>query len=192
MKKADRIYCLGVLAMAGPEPEKAIKYIKNLVDSQKILSIQGNTDAMIADSEKFIPIVKSSFELMGNALESDSKEVSSESKEFLKSLPLNMEETLEKVKILFVHGSPRKQDENIFPDMPINEVEDIVKAADADLILCGHTHIPCGYQTPSNKTIVNTGSVGRPFMDEPKACYAVISLSNGEINVQHKMIDGRV
>ncbi len=187
-ESVDKIYCLGDLAMAGPEPEKAINYIKNLYENNQISLIQGNTDAMIANPDKFIPIVKNAFELMGNALESDSKEVSEASKDFLNSLPVNMEEKIEDVKVLFVHGSPRKQDENIFPDMSMEEILEIIKNTDANLILCGHTHIPCGYQTPTNQTVVNTGSVGRPFMEEPKACYAIINIVNKEIDIQHRMI----
>ena len=52
----------------------------------------------------------------------------------------------------------------------------MIKDTDADLILCGHTHIPCGYQTTTNQTVINVGSVGRPFSVEPKSCYLVLSV----------------
>ena len=73
--------------------------------------------------------------------------------------------------------------------MPIEKVEEMVAGCDADIILCGHTHIPCGYQTSKKQTVVNVGSVGRPFTPVPQACYAVIELNNGEFNVCHKFVD---
>lgn len=184
----DKIYCLGDLALAGPEPSKAIKKIMEMNKDGKVDLLQGNTDLMIVEHEKFIPIAKKSFPVMGNALEYDVKVISDEERKFLKNLPKQIEEVIEDVKILFVHGSPRKNDENIFPNLPIEEVEEIIKSTDADLILCGHTHIPCGYQTSTKQTVVNAGSVGRPFMDEPKACYAILTLENGSINVEHKLV----
>ena len=188
-EKADKILCLGDLAMAGPEPSKAVERIKKLVEDGKIVCIQGNTDKMIADfSEEILSNLKDKNEIMANALASDVKALNEDQKTFLKNLPVNHEFTYLNTKILMVHGSPRKNDENIFPEMPMTEIEEMVKDTDADIILCGHTHIPCGYQTESRKTVVNDGSVGRPFSEEPKACYAILDISMGCVAVRHKHI----
>lgn len=188
-EKADKILCLGDLAMAGPEPSKAVERIKKLVEDGKVVCIQGNTDKMIADfSEEILSNLKEKNEIMANALASDVKALNEDQKTFLKNLPVNHEFTYLNTKILMVHGSPRKNDENIFPEMPMTEIEEMVKDTDADIILCGHTHIPCGYQTESRKTVVNDGSVGRPFSEEPKACYAILDISMGCVAVRHKHI----
>lgn len=42
----DKVFCLGDLAMAGPEPQKVIDFVKKQTDWTVI---QGNTDKMIAD-----------------------------------------------------------------------------------------------------------------------------------------------
>ena len=185
----DKILCLGDLAMAGPEPQKAIKKINVLQKIEKLELIQGNTDEMIAYSEVSVPLVKEKFPIMGNALEDDAKVISQEQKDFLKNLPKQKELEIEGVKVLMVHGSPRKNDENILPDLPLEEIEEMIKGTDADLILCGHTHIPCGYQTSTKQTVVNVGSVGRPFTEEPNACYAIIDFDDGSFNVEHKFVD---
>ncbi len=188
-EQADKILCLGDLAMAGPEPAAAVERIKALVEEGKIDCIQGNTDKMIADfSEDILKNLQSKNEIMANALQADVKALNGEQKNFLKNLPVNHEFNYLNTKILMVHGSPRKNDENIFPEMPMEEIEEMVKDTDADIILCGHTHVPCGYQTESRKTIVNDGSVGRPFSEEPKACYALLDIAMGCISVRHKHV----
>lgn len=188
-EKCEKIFCLGDLAMAGPEPVKAIERIKELYDNGKLLLIQGNTDEMIANYEKFGELVKSNFPIMGNALENDITLIPDTLKQFLKNLPSQKELEFEGVKILLVHGSPRKNDENILPDLPIEKVEEMVEDTTADVIFCGHTHIPCGYQTRKKQTIVNDGSVGRPFTKNPQVCYVVADFNNGGFEVKHKLLD---
>ena len=40
--------------------------------------------------------------------------------------------------------------------------------ADADLILCGHTHIPRAVQLPDGRLVVNPGSVGLPAYEDTR------------------------
>lgn len=188
-EKCERIFCLGDLAMAGPEPVKAIERIKNLRESGELELIQGNTDEMISNYEKFGELVKSKFPIMGNALENDVKIIPDNLKVFLRNLPKQKEFEIEGVKILLVHGSPRKNDENILPDLPIDQVEQMIKGTTADLIFCGHTHVPCGYQTQKKQTIVNDGSVGRPFTQNPQACYVIADFKKGTFEIKHKLLD---
>ena len=78
---------------------------------------------------------------------------------------------------------------HILPDTPLEEVEKMVQGVNADVVLCGHTHIPCGFQTADKITVVNAGSVGRPFTDEPKACYLAINIANGKYLFEHRFVD---
>lgn len=188
-EKCERIFCLGDLAMAGPEPIEAIKTIKKLHDEGKLELIQGNTDEMIARYEDFGELVKSKFPVMGNALEDDVRIIAQDLKNFLSNLPKQKELEVEGIKILLVHGSPRRNDENISPDLPIEKVEEMLEGVDADVVFCGHTHIPCGYQTNNKQTVVNVGSVGRPFTPNPQACYVVANFSDGTFDITHKFID---
>lgn len=189
-ENCEKIFCLGDLAMAGPEPVKAIEKIKSLSDKGKLELIQGNTDEMIGNyNQEILQRVRKSAPIMANALENDVQIIPDELKEFLKHLPPQKELEIEGVKVLLVHGSPRKNDENIMPDMPVEQIQEILKGVDADLIFCGHTHLPCGYQTNSKQTIVNDGSVGRPFTPEPKACYVVAEFKDKSFEIQHKFIE---
>lgn len=190
LEKCEKIFCLGDLAMAGPQPVEAIRLIKDLSQDGYLEAIQGNTDELIANyPSEATEKAKASFPIMGNALDNDVKIIPSELIEYLKNLPAQKEFEIEGVKILLVHGSPRRNDENISPDLSIEQVEEMLVGIDADVIFCGHTHIPCGYQTTKKQSVVNDGSVGRPFTPSPQACYVVAEFSNGEFTVMHKFVN---
>ena len=153
--------------------------------------IQGNTDKMLSvfSFDTYKNILETNA-VMGNAYMADSKLLSDDEKNFLGSLPEKKEIELFGIKILLVHGSPRKNNENIYPNLKIEEVEEMIKGTDADIIFCGHTHMPCGYQTNTNQTVVNVGSVGRPFSEKPDSCYVVMDINeeNASFEVKHKFV----
>ena len=186
-QEADEIYCLGDYAMAGPEPFKAVSFF--MEKSNEFKMIQGNTDEYIANySDAVYQHISKNAPFMANALSCDANLLTYEQKEFLRNLPKQEELDVEGVRILLVHGSPRSNSENIFPDMKLEELEKIIESTSADLILCGHTHIPCGYQTNTRQTVINTGSVGRPFTKPPKSCYLLLTLSNGGFTAEHRQL----
>ena len=185
-ENCDKIYCLGDLILAGPQPKDIIDFVKD----QNWTIIQGNTDKLIAEyGPEVLEMMQDKYPIMANAIEDDVLFVDEETKEFLKNLPPQLEENIEGVSVLFVHGSPRRNNEDILPAKPLEEIEEIISDTDADLILCGHTHVPCGYQTTKNQTVVNVGSVGRPMTPTPLACYAVIDFDNGKFDIRHKFVE---
>ena len=189
-QKCDRLFVLGDYAMAGPEPSKAIEYFMGKNNLSDVDMIQGNTDLMIVNyTEELYNNLKNKAPVMAEALKNDAEIINSEEKEFLKSLPAQKEVCLENVKFLLVHGSPRKNNEDILPEMPLEKIEEIINDTDADVILCGHTHLPCGYQTTKKQTVVNAGSIGRPFTPEPKSCYLTINVENENCVFEHHFID---
>lgn len=186
-EKCDKIWCLGDLAMAGPQPRMVLSYIMEHGYDWTI--IQGNTDKLIADfSLDIYNKLQQKMPVMANALLDDNDIIEQDKKDFLKSLPPRKEMMVEGVSVLLVHGSPRRMNEDILPNMKLSEVQEMIEGEIADLILCGHTHVPCGYQTLTKQTIVNVGSVGRPMTGVPKACYAIIDFDNGSFSVTHKEI----
>lgn len=180
----DKIYALGDYAMAGPEPSKVVDWFRE--KSSEITMIQGNTDSMIANyTDELYQTLKDKAPVMAEALQSDVKTLNQEQKDFLKNLPAQ----LQIKNILLVHGSPRRNNEDILPDTPMEKLEEIISGVEADIIFCGHTHLPCGFQTPSKKTIVNVGSVGRPFTAEPKTCYLKLTINGEEALFEHRLVE---
>ena len=189
-QNCDKLFVLGDYAMAGPEPKEAVEYFMKKESDPNVVMIQGNTDLMIADySFDIYDSVKEKAPIMAEALKNDAKQLNAFEKVFLKSLPIQKEVYLEGVTFLLVHGSPRKNNEDILPDTPMSEVEEMLKNVDANVILCGHTHIPCGFQTSKKQTVVNAGSIGRPFTPEPQSCYLTIDVENGKYIFEHHFVD---
>ncbi len=191
INQCDKIICLGDIALAGPEPSKTIDKIKSLIKECDFSVIQGNTDERLSKfSQEFLDAVTVANVTMANAYLADLEELSDEDKIFLGELEKHKELNIADIKILLVHGSPRRNDENIFPDLAVELVEEMIKGVDANLIFCGHTHIPCGYQTNTNQTVVNVGSVGRPFSNDPKSCYVVLDIDEdtSTYSLEHKFV----
>lgn len=189
--RCDKIYCLGDIAMAGPEPSKTVAKIKELSKSPDFKLIQGNTDQKLGTyNAEFEEILDKNVPVMAEAYRADLKELSDDDKDFLASLPEKLSLTENNVNILLTHGSPRRNDENVTAELSPEQLDEILEGVKEDIIFCGHTHVPCGYATEANKTIINVGSVGRPFSENPKACYALLTLrENGDFEVSHRFVD---
>lgn len=190
-ENCEKIFCLGDIAMAGPEPSQTIQEIRTLMQSEDFYIIQGNTDKMLSvfSFDTYNDVLKTNA-VMGSAYLADSQLLSNEEKDFLANLPIQKEIELFGIKILLVHGSPRKNNENIYPNLKIEEVEEMISSTDANIIFCGHTHMPCGYQTNTEQTVVNVGSVGRPFSESPDSCYAIMNINEEDstYTIKHKFV----
>lgn len=192
IKTFDKIFCLGDLILAGYDPNSVMETIFKLKEKLKedFVIIQGNTDKMIANATKeMIEKVKEAFPCMGYSLEDDIKITNPKYIEYVKTLPEKKEVIINGVKIELVHGSSRKQDENIYPNLDNDIVEEMVKNSTADIILCGHTHKSAGYSLKSGKIVVNVGSVGRSLDDDKTPTYLELIIDNeGKFLVEHKKV----
>jgi putative phosphoesterase len=186
-QNCEHVFCLGDIALAGPQPKEVTEYVM-AQDSWTV--IQGNTDKMIAqygpDVEEFLV---AQYPVMANAMANDIQLLGNEHRAFLANLSPMLSFEIEGCSVLLVHGSPRANNEDILPNMPLEIVEEIIEGTTEKLILCGHTHIPCGYQTNTEQTVVNVGSVGRPMTSDPKACYAIIDFNQGSFEIKHRFVN---
>ena len=182
----ERVICLGDIVLAGPQPKETIEFFKQ----QDWLVVQGNTDKLIVDfGSDVLQMLEERFPVMAKSIVDDIAQLSDEDIAYLNGLPPQVMLEVGGLNLHLVHGSPRANNEDIMPGMPIETIEEIISGTTADLILCGHTHTPCGYQTNSKQTVVNVGSVGRPMTPTPLACYAVLDIEDGRFSIKHKFVD---
>lgn len=188
----NKIFCLGDLILAGYNPNYVVGKILELKEKYKndFEIIQGNTDKMVAFcNDEMLEKTKEAYPCMGYSLEDDVKITKKEYIEFVKNLPEKKTVTVNNLKIELVHGSPRNQSENIYPDLKPEEVEKMVKDSESELILCGHTHIPCGYSLNSGKTVINVGSVGRSMTPDKSPAYLQLTVDDkGQFYSEHRII----
>lgn len=130
--------------------------------------------------------------------------ISNEHREWLKSLPASIDMD----DVLLIHGTPASDleylletvDESGCRAASTDEVTSRLGLVTANLILCGHTHLPRTVRLGANRLIVNPGSVGlqayddqRPFFHvmatgTPHAKYAIVSHENGRWTSDHLSI----
>jgi len=97
----------------------------------------------------------------------------------LKQIPLQ----LGSLRVVLVHGSPRRINEYLFEDRPASSLERLLDMVEADVLVCGHTHLPYHRILPSGRHVVNAGSVGKPKDGDPRAGYVVLQVSGRELEV---------
>ena len=113
---------------------------------------------------------------------------SADNKLFLKQLPTQIPLQLDGLRVRLVHGSPRKINEYLFADRPDATLERLLDMAEAEVLVCGHTHIPYHRILPSGRHVVNAGSVGKSKDGNQQACYVVLETNNSELNVAFRRV----
>lgn len=186
-QKCHKVWCLGDLVLAGPQPVRTMQY---MLKQDKWVIIQGNTDKMIANyNPEIAEFLSEQYPVMANAMEADCHDLTDKYRAYLSTLPPQYSINVEGTNVLLVHGSPRANNEDILPDQPLEKIEEIISGTKEKLIFCGHTHIPCGYQTRAGQTVVNVGSVGRPMTKQPQACYVVADFhKDGTFEIKHRFV----
>ena len=122
----EKIFMLGDYAMAGPNPKETVDKIFKMQFDKNISMIQGNTDLMLVNyNDALYEELKQKAPVMAEALRNDVMQINPIQKNFLKELPIQLQVEEEGVKILLVHGSPRKNNEDIHPNLGVEQVEEM-------------------------------------------------------------------
>lgn len=95
--------------------------------------------------------------------------------EFVSAWPATLELELEGLgRALFCHATPRADDENMTRLTPDEDVAAALAGVDADVVVCGHTHVQLDRRVPDSPRLVNAGSVGLPYQGETGAFWAIL------------------
>ncbi|MCI0349156.1 MAG: metallophosphoesterase, partial [Acidobacteriales bacterium] len=176
-------YCLGDLVGYGTFPNEVIALIRE----RNIPTIMGNYDVGVGnDSDDCGCAYKTAEEEARGKLSIawTNAHTLPEHKAYLRTLADHIPLQLGKLRVLLVHGSPRKVNEYLYEDRPDSSFERILDQADVDVLVCGHTHLPYHKILPSGRHVVNAGSVGKPKDRDPRACYVVMLAEGGDLNVE--------
>lgn len=184
-QKVDCIYCTGDLVGYAPFPNEVIELIRQ----KQIPSVMGNYDDAVGYM-RFIcgcDYKDEKSQALGEASILWTKENTLEqNKEFLRSLPEEIRFDINGTSVVLVHGSPERLNEYLFEDTPGEHMSELLEKAQADVLICGHTHKPF-HKIIGNKHVINAGSVGKPKHGDPKAAYVIVEFNN-EVKVEIMMV----
>ena len=83
--------------------------------------------------------------------------------QWLQTLPEQIELEVRGLgRVLFVHGSPRSDEEMLLRTASDERLAMILAGVEADVVVCGHTHMQFDRRF-LDKRVVNAGSVGLPY-----------------------------
>jgi putative phosphoesterase len=179
----DAIVVCGDLAVYGPEPVEVLEMLRARRD---VVALQGNTDRYLVERRAFDLAGAEPWqrELLG-VFPWTAERIGAEGLRLLASLPAQLHIPLDGSSILFVHGSPRSDEEGIYAG---GSGAEAVEGSRATLLVCGHTHLPFAGRVGSSR-VLNLGSVGLPFDGDRRACYALIEAEGGEIRVEARRVE---
>ena len=111
-----------------------------------------------------------------------------ERKTYLRELLPEIRFEVAGVRLRLVHGSPRRMNEYLFEDRDPRSLERIAQGADCDVLVFGHTHVPWTREI-SGVIFVNAGSAGKPKDGDPRACWALLSVTeSGNVEVAYHRV----
>jgi putative phosphoesterase len=117
--------------------------------------------------------------------------LSESSRAYLRSLPPQMRMEVQGRRILLTHASPASPKEALTSGTPLARLRELAQVAAADVVLVGHAHVPMARKV-GGVWFINTGSVGQPRDDDPRACYAILTLGRKRVQVRHYRVDYRM
>jgi len=187
---ADQVVILGDIVAMGPQPREVIQRLRGL----GCVVVQGNTDAWFAPGkppEPFPEEAKDKREKRILRLYHWLKdELTPEDHEFLHALPFSYEVMAGPERLWFVHGSPRRNNEAVWPTTPDEELHQMLKPArkaGATVVACGHTH-QAMVRVLEGITVVNPGVVGAQGHGDVRAAYGVIAGNDEGLRIELRRI----
>jgi putative phosphoesterase len=181
----DVCLCMGDLVEYGPEPSACIRWVRE----RARVTVRGNHDHGCAQDVDVFGTT--GFRYLTHATRKPTLDLlDAAERQYLASLPTTHMLTLDGLRILLVHATPRDPMEEYTRAEPA-AWEKCISGVQADLICVGHTHQQ--FQIVSGKTrIVNPGSVGLPRDGNPLARYAIIQDGQVELKQVEYAIDETV
>lgn len=190
LRQPDMVFCLGDLVGYAPWPNEVVKTVRE----RGIPTIAGNYDEGVGlDSDDCGCAYRTDDDKRRGAasISFTNQAVAPATRSYLRALPRHFRLRFEQprhaetppLQILMVHGSPRRINEYLFEDRPDKSFLRMMAAAEADVMLFGHTHRPYHKRLPyeangRTRHAVNIGSVGKPKDGDPRACYVLLDVDD--------------
>ena len=162
----DQIVVCGDVA-SGPMPAETIDRLMSL---RSVRFVRGNADRELVAAFDSAHQTESE----GPGADWCAAQISRAQRDLLASFETTVLVEIEGLgRVLFCHGSPRSDEEMMTSATPEARLLSFVADAEADVVVCGHTHIPFDREVGGIR-VMNPSSVGMPY-GEPGAFWSVLS-----------------
>jgi len=177
----DWIINTGDFTVYSTFPNETIQWFR---ERKKTICILGNTDRRILKILKGKKLKKPKREEKRVMYYWTSQNLHPKNGSYLESLPKQTDFTLDHIRIGVFHGTFYNPNEELFPSSPESRFYHLSKDSPYQIHIMGHSHVPY-YKIVNGVHFINPGSVGRMFDGDPRASYAILTLSSGKISVEH-------
>ena len=174
-----RVFCLGDLGAFGPYPDNVFPALRDA----NIPVVQGNYDNSVgnnlADCQCGYTDAKDNY-FARLSYDYTFRNTSESNKLWMRELPAEIRLTLNGVRVLLCHGSPRKTNEFLWETTTSTAFLDkLIDTYAADVVVGTHTGLHWQRQLPSGRTFVNCGAIGRPANDgRTNVWYTLLTVSD--------------
>ena len=170
-EKPDLIVFCGDVA-SGPMPAETIDLLRTMKDAR---FVRGNADRGLIEAFDGHPLP----EMPGPYADWAAAQLDRSQRDFL----AGFESTVQLDRLLFCHAVPANDTDVFTVETPDDRVSELMRGVDADIVVCGHTHMQFDRKA-GRLRIINPGSVGMPY-GEPGAYWATL---DGDV-VIHRRTD---
>ncbi|WLR42041.1 metallophosphoesterase family protein [Bacillus carboniphilus] len=158
--------------VSGPMPVETLERIFQL--DEKVRYIRGNGDrevVMAYDGQSLQHMSEKGRENQ----EWVAEQITPLQRDFLAQLPEQEPFHIEGFgEILFCHATPNSDEEIFTPNTTMKRLSTIFQNVSQKYVVCGHTHIQFEHEV-DGLSILNAGSVGMPFADQPGAYWLLLT-----------------
>ncbi len=180
----DAVYCLGDIVSGCAFPGECVDRVRSL----GIPVVRGNHDEDVAQMRRAGAALSGKDPNLNTAARLwTAGVINGEQAGWLERLPFSLTEEIEELKFRFVHGSPRKINEGIFPHTADTRLRDIAKSAKFRVLCCGHTHYPF-VKFHKGRWYLNSGTAGRPKMRSSLVNFAIATVRRKELVVSFPLV----
>ncbi len=178
---ADEFWNLGDMVGYGPFPDECVKLLHKICRR----NVAGNYDKKVISKKKIEKMrEKGKDRDKIFSFEWTLQHLSEEAVDFIRMLPSVQPVDVETRRILITHGSPEGDEDGLTPLTPLSRLEELAKLTDAEMVLCGHTHLPFD-RSAAGVRFVNPGGTGRSFDGDIRASYCLLDVSRDHFAVEH-------
>lgn len=178
----DEVLHLGDLCGYAPFNDEVVAFVKK----HSIRGVRGNYDNNVAMGAEHCGCRYDDPEAASMALASfawTKEHVSRESIEYMLGLPFSIGLDAWGRTIKLFHATPQKDNIYWHAQRPDRFFMQMADRAQADVMVYGHTHKPYVREIGGH-TFINAGSVGKPKDGDPRACAALVEVSEGKIECE--------